>query len=278
MPDGPQIVLIEDEAPTVRWFENSVKPTLTQYGHEVLPSATLVDAVPPTAGGVAVCDVRLDAEPMGPAAVRLLRERGWTVLLISGRAPDEQLLESMAAGARGYVEKRFLPDILAEVIVILAGGGWHLSRVLADLFYKDLDRRRLPDNEELSTADRNLLRTYVHGCTDAVAASRHGLNARGLDEALTRIFTAATNRRQLIDYRLTAREIEVVRAIGCDHTASTRSAAGVLRISHHTINNHLKSILAKYCRTHPEMPQPDQTGAARLWAAELGLCPDMHSK
>jgi DNA-binding NarL/FixJ family response regulator len=267
------VAVIDDHRLVAGPLVTVLTPMLAGYGFAVRPLAVTVAA----AGvadpwGVAVCDVILGAGVSGSAAVTALVERGWRVLLMSGYAPEEQVLDAIAAGAVGYVEKSEDPLGLVAGVRSVADTGLHLSAALAALFYADLRRRPRPPGVELCAADQRLLRSFVQGEPAGRVAASGGLSEAQVRAAAGRIFAAAVARRR--QHQLTPRELEVVRLVACEHL-STADVARRLFVSIDTVNTHLRSIRRKYRLVHPATEAqgslPQRT-AAQLWARELNLC------
>ncbi len=274
MTGKPRVILIDDHPLVGGPLTEALAPRLRARGFAVLPSVRSVAEVPRTdTVGVAICDVRLRAGgPSGAAAVRMLTSLGWRVLLLSGEAQPAEVLDAIAAGARGYIEKSAVPSALIEPVVAAARGGHHLSLELARLLYADLHRRKLPRGEELSTFDREVLKAFAAGERAERIAARRCITAGDLNLTLARVFEAAKRRREL--FVLTEREIEVVKAFACGPGRTAKDVADLLGTKENTVNDHLKKIRAKYIDSHPAPGgrHPTQQAAARLWAAELGLC------
>jgi DNA-binding NarL/FixJ family response regulator len=271
----PPVVFVDDHRMFGEPLTAMLAPRLRERGFAVRAAVRAADEVPATdVPGVAVCDVRLRAGgPSGAAAVRLLTERGWRALLVSGEAPAGQVLAAIAAGARGYVPKSVDPGDLLAAIVAVAEDGRHLSFELARMLYADLRHRPLPPDAELGHADRALLRAVTAGESPARAAAGRGMSGQELRRALARVFAAETRRWDR--YALTDREIEVAKAFGCHHARDAAEAAELLHLAKDTVNDHLKSLRKKYLDTHPDGgAAPKQQTTAWLWTIELGLCPE----
>ncbi|WP_432840723.1 response regulator [Dactylosporangium sp. CA-092794] len=254
------VVVVDDHRLVAGPLVTVLTPLLAPHGFAVRPLATTVAAAVAVApAGIAVCDVILGAGASGAQAVRILVEHGWRVLLMSGYAPEEQVLDAIAAGAAGYVEKSEDPAVLVAAVRAVGADGWYLSPALAAMLYADLRRR--PLLADLADRDRRVLRAFVQGGGPGTAEAR---------AAVRRIFAAAGERRR--QHQLTPRELEVVRLVGCEHL-STAEVARRLYVSIDTANTHLRSIRRKYHLVHPEAPStlPQRT-AAQLWARELNLC------
>ncbi|WP_157431554.1 LuxR C-terminal-related transcriptional regulator [Actinomadura hibisca] len=267
-----QIVFVDDHLMVVQPLVAWLIPHLAARGHRMLPPAADVTAVGPAgpSGGVAVCDVVLKVGPSGSDAVRHLRGLGWRVLLLSGHAPAGQVLEAVAEGAHGYVEKSQPSEELAAAIETVAAGRLHLSSALADLFYGGLRASRLPPGRELTSVDRDVLKSFVQGRTEAEAAALHGLTTARMQGFLSRAFAANRARRALLS--LSDREREVLVAIGC-RDLDAEAAARALHMSANTLNTHLRNIRAKYRTAFPDLAAGlTQRQTARRLALDLNLC------
>jgi DNA-binding NarL/FixJ family response regulator len=265
------VVVVDDHRLLAGPLVTVLTPLLAEHGFTVRPlAASVAAAVESGPPGIAVCDVMPGVGPSGAGAVAALVAHGWRVLLISGYAPEEQALAAVAAGACGYVEKSEDPAGLVAAIRVVDADGRHLSAALAAMLHADVRRRPLPPGAELSAADQRVLRALGQGEPLERAARGCGLTAEQARAAVARVFAAAVARRR--QHRLTPRELEVVRLIGCEHL-STAAAARRLYVSIDTANTHLRSIRRKYHLVHPQAPSslPQRT-AAQLWARELNLC------
>jgi DNA-binding NarL/FixJ family response regulator len=264
------LVFIDDEGLVAGALVTVMTPDLVAHGFTVRPLAAAVAEVgPPTGRGVAVCDVSLRTGPTGAEAAAALVAGGWRVLLISGRASADAVLDAVAAGARGYVEK--VPDdrdALLAAIVDVANHGWHLGPALAEVLYPDLLRSPLPPAAELSTRDQRVLRCFTQGEDLGRATRTCGLSEPEIRASITRVFAAAAARRPT--HQLTPRELQVVQAIGRDGLV-TAKVADLLGVSASTVNTHLRAIQEKYQHRHPGEPEVMPRTAAQFWARELNL-------
>ena len=217
---------------------------------------------------VAVCDLHLPRTP-GVEAVGRLAASGARVLAVSGMATSEKVLDALAAGARGYVEKAASPHHFVEAVAVLAGGGFYVSAQLAGYLMADAARRPLA-RDEIGPNERDLLRALAQGDLVAEIAKERGLGEAVFVTMFERVFDAARRRRRL--YRPSPREAEVMVLCGCGGL-SHREAATRMNVKPSVISDYLKSVKAKYLATHPEAAESiAPTSAALLWARELGYC------
>jgi DNA-binding NarL/FixJ family response regulator len=120
---------------------------------------------------VVVMDVRMP-EGSGAGAIARIRsaQPAVAVLVLTGSPDDEDLLESLRAGANGYLLKDASVEEVAEAIRAVARGQGALSSMLTA---KVLDRlgqllRRVPDDEgpRLTGRELDVLRLVVKGLTN----------------------------------------------------------------------------------------------------------------
>ncbi len=104
----------------------------------------------------------------GPAAVRALGESGATVLMVSADIGREAVLETLGAGARGYVAKHAEPPEILEAIGIVSDAehpGTYVSPVLAS-FLLDASKGSGPDMLDLSEREQEVLGLVAAGERD----------------------------------------------------------------------------------------------------------------
>jgi DNA-binding NarL/FixJ family response regulator len=215
---------------------------------------------------VIVCDLRLPGR-CGAEGVRHLVEQGHAVLAFSGVAKTDEVLDVIAAGARGFLSKTAQPRLFAEAIALLAGGYRYVSAELALDLLADAERRRLrrddPGEKELE-----LLRQLARGESLVEIANRTHRPLNELHTLLSRVWSTASERRAL--GKLTPRELEAVKlaALGKSH----KEIATLMDIAPGTIVDHLTNARGKLVAVDPTIP-PDTTplAAARLWVKRLGV-------
>ena len=144
MPDKPQVLVIEDEAP-VRSF---LRAALTDHDYRVIEAETAREGLAQAAGrtpDVILLDLGLPDED-GIDATRKLRT--WAtipIIVISARGREEDKVAALDAGADDYLTKPFsIPELLARIRVALrhvARGEGGESVVTLDDLVIDLGRR-----------------------------------------------------------------------------------------------------------------------------------------
>jgi DNA-binding NarL/FixJ family response regulator len=219
---------------------------------------------------VVVCDLNLEEGRLQAGkAVAYLTEQGIRVLAMSGVAVKAEVLDAVASGANGFVEKTAAPTRFVEAVLEVAGGGLFASARLADHLLEDADRKPLSRNE-IGARERALLRALATGDTLADYAEEKALPLEQVREQLARVFDAARRRRRL--HRPSPREAELLVLLGCEGL-SHKAAAVRMGVRPSVIPDFQKDIKAKYLASHPEADESiAPKTVAQLWARELGLC------
>lgn len=95
------------------------------------------------------------------------------VLMLTISAQDVDLLDSIAAGAQGYVLKSDEPEQLVQAIRFVVSGGTLVSPAMADILLKEVgaDRPRVAQ-PPLSSVEETVLQLLARGHSDAVIAYR----------------------------------------------------------------------------------------------------------
>lgn len=266
-PSSPVAVVIVDDHPVAT---EGLRAHLAAAGYVVEAAVAAVEHVPPAVaspGRVTVCDLRLPGRS-GAHAIAYLVDLGAVVLATSGVATGEEVLDAVAAGARGYLPKTAPVGSFCDAVAALASGSHYLSPALAHSLRLDVARRPLAAGEELGSDLLGLLGEVERGEPQARAAARHGIDPGRLDASLARLWEAGALRRRR--YRPTERELELLRLAGDGRTH--RELAAALHLSVHTVPDLLGSVKAKYLLTHPDAdPGVPPLTLARCWSRELGL-------
>jgi DNA-binding NarL/FixJ family response regulator len=129
-------VFLVDDHPVLR---NGLSLLLSQSGHVVCgvagSRAELLAAIDGSRAGVALVDLSL-AEESGLDLIDDLTARGVPVLIYSMHEDSQSIERAFGRGARGYVTKREVEDVLLSAIVAVAAGQRYTSpgvmRALAD--------------------------------------------------------------------------------------------------------------------------------------------------
>lgn len=149
------------------------------------PAVVLLDLRLPDLPGFEVCR-RLKALPEAPA-----------VLVLTSFADDQLVLESISAGADGYLLKDFEQAELGSAIVRVAGGGSILDPVIARKVMEASRGREMnsPSNgpasrlARLSPQEQRILELIAGGGTNKEVATALGLSDGTVRNYLTSAFT-----------------------------------------------------------------------------------------
>ncbi|MFC3984022.1 response regulator [Streptosporangium jomthongense] len=274
---------IVDDHPIVSY---PLADALRRAGHTVLEPVTAVESLPEGGpGDVAVCDHSLPEGRSGAEAVAHLTSRGWRVLATSGVAGRAQVLDVVAAGAWGYVEKRFTTHAeYVHAVGLVSAGRHHVSPLLAALLLDDAAARPLGAGD-LSARQRTALRALAEGdgheevlaalgnlsgnVSGPVSETVSGTGEAELEAALAGAFALTARRRRI--NRLSPRELDVVAVVGC-RGLGLKETARELGIRPGTVADHLEAAKRKYLASHPGEKDLSPRAAALRWAMELRLC------
>lgn len=253
----------------------SLTTLLEEAGFTVVSATAFVEGLAKSADfDVVVCDLHLPSGCSGAAAVELLSQNGWPVLAMSGVATRDMVLDAIAAGARGFVEKSEDPSNFVAAVATVASGGCHISARLAGYLLEDFARR--PVANDIRPEHRRLLRALAQGDTIEEILGERGTRERGTagteaGELLAAMLGVARRRRR--QCRPSPRERQVMRLLACGGL-SRKEIGARLNITPWTITSVLENVRDKYVKLHPEAEGIRPSTAAHLWARDLGLCGD----
>lgn len=254
------VVIVDDHPITGA----GIAAQLRQQGFDVAAVITAVEMLDAT-GDMVVCDLRLPGRS-GSEAIAFLAQRGCRVLATSGVAKPEEILDAVAAGARGFIPKTAPISVFMRAIRDVTNLSYFVSAELAHLILADAELRPLRA-DDIGDLERAVLRQFERGDdADEVAASL-GLAGDGFTRALSSIWDRAIARRARFRPSPRERQLMSLVAGGCTH----KEAAAQMSIAVMTVSGYLKSVKEKYLATHPDVPGTvSPLTAARRWAEETG--------
>ena len=146
---------------------------------------------------VALVDLALPGENGADLTRRLLEhEPGLRIILYTGSADEDELLDGLRAGAAGFALKSGDPNELKAAIRTVAEGGDYIDPRLTPLLRRAGNGRRL-----LSPREREILELLAHGLSGEEAAQQlylssetirtHVRNAMSKLDASTRVHAVA---------------------------------------------------------------------------------------
>ena len=139
----------------------------------------------------------------GIQATREMREKfpDVGVLVLSMHGDREFIVESLKAGARGYILKECTSEELHRAILTVAGGGYYMTPAVLPLLLEDYLRLLAAEEEAsdcpLSERELDVLKLLVKGLNSKQTAARLDISKNTVD----------THRRRIMD------------KVGCDSMA-----------------------------------------------------------
>lgn len=146
-------------------------------------TATLADRPTGERPDVVLLDLNLRDQTRPADNVRAVLDSGAKVLVVSTIPDPDAVLETIEAGASGYVTKDQDLDALLGAIRDVAAG---LSAVSPELAFV-LSRDTRPGRPQLSPQERAVLTAYASGATLAAAARKAGIAYGTAREYLERV-------------------------------------------------------------------------------------------
>ena len=160
-------VLVADPLPL---FRAGIRGVLARDGYDVVEAGSLDEALSAAAQAAPdVALVDLDLPPSGAVAlVRALADRRTHVIVLNLDQDGRSLLETIRAGATGYLPKEVSPDGLLRALRGLEHGEAPVTRGLMTQMIEalhGLDRRERARRqlERLSEREREVLALVAHG-------------------------------------------------------------------------------------------------------------------
>lgn len=198
-----RVFLVEDHA----LFASGVRSELGGAFDVMGRASTIAEAVPAileTEPDVVLLDVHLPDGSGAAVARRVLAERpGVRFLALSVSDAAEDVIETIRAGARGYVTKSISPDGLADAIRRVHEGDAVFSPRLAG-FVLDAFAGRMPppidpELDQLTPREREVLRYIARGYTYKEIARELHISAKTVETHVSAVLRKLqlTNRYQL---------------------------------------------------------------------------------
>lgn len=214
LPDrAPVRVMLVDDHPILRLALRNILndwPNIVVAG-ECADGRTAVEETIRILPDVVLMDLNLPGLD-GIDATRQIRARapGVRVLLLSGYGNRENVRDSLAAGASGFVIKRSDIDELAEALETVRDGGTYFSRDLAKSIDVDslLSEVNLPQgtppSPQLSLRELEILSLICRGLSTREIASHLSISPKTAESHSTNIMTkvGVGNRVQLVRFAL----------------------------------------------------------------------------
>jgi DNA-binding NarL/FixJ family response regulator len=136
------------------------------------PDIAILDIAMPEANGLEVAQ-RLQSE-----------KRATQVIMLSMHRTPEHIIQSLEAGARGYVLKESASEEVIEAIRAVHAGGRYLSHAVSNValdYYLQQRGGKSSPLERLNENEREVLRLLADGLTSADIAAKMGLSPKTVD-------------------------------------------------------------------------------------------------
>jgi two-component system NarL family response regulator len=175
-------------------FREGLKAVLGTFRDcELVGEATSADAafpiVPTTRADLLVVDPALSGEPL-KTALRGFRQRmpDTEVALLTSNAVAQDLIDSVAAGARGYILKSETGEAIVNAFRRVARGQHYVTPSLDHIFTR-LRQARFPPTvlDVLSPRERHVFRLVTEGIDAAGIAERFGVSRKTIETHKCRI-------------------------------------------------------------------------------------------
>lgn len=143
-------------------------------------------------------DFHLSSEPMGPEAVSILVGIGSLVLMVSADIERSSVVDTLAAGARGYVTKHAPVDELLSAIRVVTdptNPGTYVSPTLASVLL-EATRETGHDRLELTDREKEVLVLVAEGERDQDIAELLHISVGTVRSHLDHIRTKTGQRRR----------------------------------------------------------------------------------
>jgi DNA-binding NarL/FixJ family response regulator len=145
--------------------------------------------------GVVLLDLHLPGA-QGPAAVLAITGAGQRPLVISAQAEQADVLDALAAGARGYLAKSADADEVASAIRQIADDGTYVSPTLAAFLLDGARPRQAGPRLTLTPREREVLALLAEGERDVDIAKALTISVRTVRSHLDRIREKTGRRRR----------------------------------------------------------------------------------
>ncbi|HZF56835.1 MAG TPA: response regulator transcription factor [Rubrobacter sp.] len=174
-------LLVADDHPMLR--EGLVAVLGTQPDFEVVGEAADGDEVVRLAESLGPDVILLDLEMPGTdgvAALERLREAGSTArtVVFTAYDTDERILDSLRAGARGYLLKGASRQEIFGAIRTVHAGGSLMQPAVTDRLLERIDRGGGPDTGNLTPRELEVLALLARGLKNAEIAGRLFISER----------------------------------------------------------------------------------------------------
>ena len=204
-------IIVADDHPL---FRGGVVLTLQEHGGftVVAQAGTAEEAVAAVEAHmpeVILLDISMPGSGLAAAAEIARRFPAVAIVMLTASEADDDLLTALKVGARGYALKGISEDALTDILLSVAAGASYVPPALAGRVLAALqDRRstRLPEVEELTDRETDILRHVALGQSNKEIARALGLQEKTIKHYMTNILQKLQVRNR-VEAALKAREL-----------------------------------------------------------------------
>lgn len=150
-----------------------------RVAREVQPEVVVMDVIMPVKDGVDACRDLIEAQP------------GTRVLIMTASTRIDAVIDAVAAGATGYLQKQAGPEALVAAVVDVAEDRLRVSDQIVKEVFKMIGRDKLDTSrraaERLTERERKTLRLFASGRSYAAIAAAGGNSPVTVRNRLNRI-------------------------------------------------------------------------------------------
>ena len=169
--------LVEEAGDMVVVAEAADGHEAIKLAHDAMPDVAVVDISMPGLDGLEVVSHLNSSHPQLPILVLTMHEE------------EQYVVRTIAAGARGYITKRSVPEQLVQAIQKLHAGGRYLTEEAAELLALRMGRgaRDRSPIDTLSNREIQVLRCLALGQTTREIAESYHISIKTVDTYRSRL-------------------------------------------------------------------------------------------
>ena len=131
---------------------------------ELSPDVVVMDVMMPGKDGVEACREIMDSAP------------DTRVIMLTASTEEDAVIEALAAGATGYLQKTSGMDQLLSTVKVVAAGEMHVpSEVVRRVFGRIRSGAELEEQHELTRREREILAAFSRGTSYSAIAEARGV-------------------------------------------------------------------------------------------------------
>ena len=160
-----------------------------EYAGAFEDCTTVVEAVKTTKPDVVLMDIQMP-HVNGIDAVRLLKDTFPNLVIIMQTIydDDENIFDSIKAGASGYVLKKSPPDKIAEAVRDAHQGGSPMTPSIANRVLKFFQQQPVANDYALTTREKEMLLHLVNGLSYKMIAEKASISFHTVNSHIRKIY------------------------------------------------------------------------------------------